>query len=237
MSLLDFDALTFDCYGTLIDWEAGILAAVEAHLPGVDRPADEILETFARFETEEEATDPKALYPEILKSVHRRLANVWRLETTPEQASAFGRSVAHWPAFPDSSEALQILGRHYKLVVLSNIDRRSFAFSQEKLGATFDHVFTAEDIGSYKPDPRNFEFLLDALAQQGIQKNRILHTAQSLFHDHVPAQQFGLATCWIDRRHNRPGWGATMPPPEAVETDFRFSSLGAMAKAVEDAAG
>ena len=113
---------------------------------------------------------------------------------------------------------------------------QSFAASQERLGIKFDHVFTAQDIGGYKPDPRNFDYLLERLAAEGIGKGRILHTAQSLFHDHVPASRLGLATCWIDRRHDRPGWGATMPPGQAVETDFRFTSLGAMAEAVVEAA-
>ena len=236
MSLLDYDTLTFDCYGTLIDWEAGILQAVTANLPGADRSADEVLETFARFESEEEAASPTTAYPEILARVYRRLAEEWSLEADERGAEVFGASVSDWPAFPDSAEALRILNRHYRLVVLSNIDRVSFRASERSLGVDFDFVFTAQDIGSYKPDPRNFDFMLDRLATEGVSRERILHTAQSLFHDHVPASRLGLATCWIDRRHENAGWGATMPPPEEVTTNYRFTSLAEMAAAVEAAA-
>lgn len=233
MSLLDYDTLTFDCYGTLIDWETGILQAVDAALPGAGRPADEVLETFARFESEEEAAVPTLPYPQILARVHRRLAAEWSLETNALSVEAFGASVAAWPAFPDSPDALQVLKRHYRLVILSNVDRRSFRASQARLGVGFDFIYTAQDIGSYKPDPRNFEFLLEKLAAEGISQDRILHTAQSLFHDHVPAARLGLATCWIDRRHQSPGWGATMAPPEEVKTTYRFAGLAEMAAAVE----
>lgn len=231
MPLLSYDTLTFDCYGTLIDWEAGLLRALAATLPGVERPAGEVLETFARFEAEEEAASPALPYPEILSRVHHRLAEEWCLERgNPE---AFGASVGDWPAFPDSRDALRILERHYRLVILSNVDRRSFASSQARLGVDFDFVFTAEDIGSYKPDPRNFAFLLDRLGAAGVGRERILHTAQSLFHDHQPAASLGLATCWIDRRHDLEGWGATPPPATEVAVDFRFRSLGEMAAAIE----
>ena len=233
MNLRDFDTLTFDCYGTLIDWETGLLRAVLAHLPGAARPDEEILETYARLEAEAEVETPSAPYPEILARVHGRLAETWGLAADAERAAAFGASVGEWPAFEDSAEALRVLKRHYRLVILSNIDRDSFRASEERLGVRFDHVFTAQEIGSYKPDPRNFEWMLGRLAEVGVEKERILHTAQSLYHDHVPASRLGLATCWIDRRHDRPGWGATPAPPGDVRVDFRFPSLAAMVGAVE----
>lgn len=237
MSLLDFDTLTFDCYGTLIDWEKGLLEAVRRHLPGAPGDEDVVLETFGRFESEEEKATPDLVYPEILARVHGRLAGEWGLEGTADQAQAFGASVPQWPAFDDSPGALAILKRHFRLVILSNVDRESFAASNRRLGVEFDHIFTAQDIGSYKPDPRNFDYALQYLAEAGVAKEKILHTAQSLFHDHAPASRIGLATCWIDRRHAKDGWGATKAPGAdfntQVDVDYRFESLAAMADAVE----
>ena len=141
----------------------------------------------------------------------------------------FGASVRTWPAFPDSGDALAYLKRHYRLAILSNVDRASFTQSNAKLGVTFDHIFTAEDIGSYKPDLRNFEYALARLREAGVEKRAVLHVAQSLFHDHVPAKLLGLASVWIDRRAGRPGAGAT--PPAAATPDWRFESLAEFAAA------
>lgn len=231
--LLDYDVLTFDCYGTLIDWESGLMAALLPWLERQGRKRDrtEILETFARFEAELELERPTALYPQILAAVHKRLAVEWGLESTDEEAASFGSSVPSWPPFEDSTAALRYLEQHYRLVILSNIDRQSFKASEKRLGVTFDTVFTAEEIGSYKPDRRNFAHMLRVLGKRGITPNRILHTAQSLFHDHVPAQKLGLATAWIDRRRGQQGWGATPPPPKGIQPDYHFSSLGEMVEA------
>ena len=232
-SLSDFDVLTFDCYGTLIDWETGILEALGPWLEGqgASRSPDVVLETFARHESALEAEHPSALYPEILAGVHRRLAAEWGLASSTEDAAAFGASVPDWPAFPDSVAALRELERYYRLVILSNIDRTSFAGSARRLGVDFHAVLTAEEIGSYKPDPRNFKTLIRELARRGTSRDKIMHTAQSLYHDHLPARRLGLATAWIDRRHGQDGWGATLPPGEEVPVDFRFTSLAEMAAA------
>ena len=124
-----------------------------------------------------------------------------------------------------------IPGRHYRLVILSNVDNESFSFSNRKLGVHFDAIFTAEDIGSYKPAPRNFEYMLDKLAGMGVTKGDILHTAESMFHDHAPANRIGLASCWIHRRHDKDGFGATMDPGETPHIDFRFTSMAEFAAA------
>ncbi len=116
-------------------------------------------------------------------------------------------------------------------MILSNVDRASFAATLPRLGVPFDAVFTAQDIGSYKPDPRNFAYLVDRLAAMGIAKTDILHTAQSLFHDHAPANAAGLASAWIDRRQDAAGWGATSPPPPGVRYDFRFPCMAGMVQA------
>ncbi|MEZ4606675.1 MAG: HAD hydrolase-like protein [Deinococcales bacterium] len=114
------------------------------------------------------------------------------------------------PTFPDSAEALSYLKQHYKLVILSNVDNESFAASNEKLGVDFDAIYTAQDIGSYKPSQGNFDYMLWHLRELGYGKEDILHTAESMFHDHQPANKSGLASCWIYRRHAQEGFGATM---------------------------
>jgi 2-haloacid dehalogenase len=232
MRLTDFRVLTFDCYGTLIDWESGIYVALRPLLArgGVSLERDEVLETFGRHEASQEKDTPRMRYSELLAAVHRRLADEWRLPASKEEERAFARSVPDWPAFPDSQDALAYLAQHYKLVILSNVDRESFKGSNARLGVTFDAIYTAEDIGSYKPDCRNFAYMLDRLKERGFGRDDILHTAQSLFHDHAPAKEFGLATAWIDRRHQQVGSGAT-PAVEGARYDFRFTSLAEMAQA------
>jgi len=171
------------------------------------------------------------VYSQLLAEVHRRLAKELNVTMSPAEHEQFGASIRDWPAFPDSPQVLSYLKQHYKLVILSNVDRTSFAGSNLRLGVEFDAIYTAQDIGSYKPNPANFRYMLDRLSKLGHPRSDILHTAQSLFHDHVPARQFGLATCWIDRRYDQPGWGATMAPPSQPVVDFHFPSLQAMADA------
>ncbi len=235
MELTDFDVLSFDCYGTLIDWESGIIAALEPLVARVNRPMsrEAVLQTFARHETEQEAATPGMPYAELLAVVHERLARHWDATPSATEARRFGGSVPEWPVFADSEPALRYLHNHYKLVILSNVDRESFRRSSVKLGVAFDAVYTAQDIGSYKPDPRNFAYLLDRMREQGIAPGRILHTAQSLFHDHVPGNAARLASAWIDRRHGLPGSGATLPADAKV--DFRFPSMAAMVQAHQNA--
>ncbi|HEY0717441.1 MAG TPA: HAD family hydrolase, partial [Streptosporangiaceae bacterium] len=152
-------------------------------------------------------------------------------QVTEEDAERLATSVPAWPAFGDSPGALAALARRYQLIILSNVDRISFAASKRRLGVTFTGILTAEDIGSYKPSPRNFEALLAEADHLGIPAGRLLHVAQSLFHDHVPAKQFGLPTVWINRRHDHPGWGATPEPPAGVTPDWEFPSMQAFAQA------
>ena len=238
MRLGDFRTLTFDCYGTLIDWETGI---VDALRPWLARHRAEIgretlLAAFARHESAQQAATPAMRYPELLAQVLRRMGEELGLPVSDAEAEAFGASVGDWPAFPDSAAALAHLAGHYRLVVLSNVDRASFARSAARLGDPFDAVYTAEEIGSYKPDPRNFAFMLDRLAAAGCARGEILHTAQSLFHDIRPAKAAGLASCWIDRGGGRAG-GATPVVDEPVTPDFRFPSLAAMVEAHRAATG
>ena len=229
MRLHDFKALTFDCYGTLIDWESGILAAFGPwrKRTGVAADDNRLLELFAEAESRIQAKQPTILYPEALALGLKRMGERLKAPPTEAEAEAFGQSVKDWPAFPDSAEALAYLKKHYKLVVLSNIDRNSFAHSNKKLGVTFDAVVTAQDAGSYKPALNHFKLGLETLAKMGVPKDKILHTAQSLFHDHVPGKKVGLTTMWINRRKGKSGGGATMPV-ESAKPDGEVPSMAAL---------
>jgi 2-haloacid dehalogenase len=233
MRLDDCDALSFDCYGTLIDWETGILGVLRpwADRNGLAVTDGELLASFARHESREETAEPAPLYPEVLRRTMADIARELGAAASGEDAAALGRSVPEWPAFPDSSAALAELRRRYRLVVLSNVDRSSFRASNDRLGVEFDAVVTAEDVGSYKPDARNFDRLLATVRGMGIEPDRLLHVAQSLYHDHVPAKRAGLRTVWIDRRRGAEGWGATPRPSEDVHPDAVFASLADFAAA------
>ena len=233
MKISAYKILTFDSYGTLIDWETGILEALAAwrrhHSLRVD-DAD-ILASFGRFEAAEQAANPKLVYPSILARVAAQIGAAFGAPLTTAEADAFGRSLAEWPAFGDSAGELGYLKQHFKLVVLSNVDRASFAVSNRKLGVEFDAIYTAQDIGSYKPNSENFIYLLNRLAEMGHNKSEILHVAQSLFHDHEPAKALGMTTVWIDRWAESNGSGATRRPDGTVEPDMRFESLAQFADA------
>ncbi len=237
MKLTDFKALTFDCYGTLIDWETGMFEGLKPLIGRLATPPtrNQVLEAHARHESAQQLQTPARIYRELLPIVYKRLAEEWGLPVSWEECLAYGQSVRNWPAFPDSAEALQYLKRHYKLVILSNVDNESFAASQAKLGVAFDAIYTAEDIGSYKPSERNFDYMLRNLATLGIRKGEILHTAESMFHDHAPANRHGLASCWIYRRYDQDGFGATMHPGDMPTYDFRFNSMAGLAKAHQEA--
>jgi len=237
-SLTDYKALTFDCYGTMIDWESGIWDALQPLIllnnrNDITRQVG--LQAFAITETEQEKQTPDMLYPQLLTKVHASLAKHFKLKTTLELDKAFGASVPHWPAFADSADALRILKKHFKLVILSNVNRDGFAASSKKLGVEFDAIYTAEDVGSYKPNPANFEYMLEKLkSDHGIEAGDILHTAQSMHHDHVPASQFNLSKAWVDRQNlqGSDNWGATAKVAELPEVDFRFTTLMEMATAL-----
>ncbi|ESY89198.1 MULTISPECIES: haloacid dehalogenase type II [unclassified Mesorhizobium] len=233
MKLTDFKALTFDCYGTLIDWESGMIDALKplTGRVGSGLSRDEILQAHARHESSQQNWTPQKRYSDLLAVVYKRLAEEWSVVTTPEECIAYGQSVKDWPAFADTAAALQYLKQHYKLVILSNVDNTSFSFSNRKLGVDFDAIYTAEDIGSYKPSPRNFDYMLEKLATLGIGDRQVLHTAESLFHDHAVTNRLGLKSCWIHRRHADQGFGATMHPGEMPKVDFRFDSMADLAKA------
>jgi 2-haloacid dehalogenase len=216
---LDFDrfeALTFDCYGTLIDWETGLLGAMrrvlDAH--GVSAGDDELLERYARHESALEA-GPYLRYRDVLARGLAAVGAELGITPTPDELAAFGGAVGDWPAFPDSADALARLQARFRLVVITNCDNDLFAASNKRLGVAFDAVVTAEQAGSYKPSHHNFELAFERVGRLGVPRERILHVAQSLYHDHVPAHELGMTTVWVNRRHAKDGSGAT-PPAEAA---------------------
>lgn len=237
MRLTDFKVLTFDCYGTLIDWESGMIEALRPLLSRVGRPLsrNEILEAHGFHESQQQAQTPHKAYNALLAVVFKRLAEQWGVSVSHEDCAAYGRSVGDWPAFADTPGALQYLKRFYKLVILSNVDNASFAASNKRLQVAFDAVITAEDAGCYKPSPKAFEYMLQRLGAglggMDVGEHDILHTAESLFHDHKTANDLGLASCWIQRRHNDEGFGATANPGAMPRYDFRFTSMAELAKA------
>jgi 2-haloacid dehalogenase len=227
MSTLDpgaFDALTFDCYGTLIDWEQGIVTALRAALgAAVGEAGDEdLLSAFGAVEHAAEV--PFKPYREVLGLCCDALAERYGAQVAPEARAAFAGSVEHWPAFPDSAAALARLHERYTLMPITNCDDDLFAFSAARLGNPFDGVVTAQQVGAYKPDERGFHVALERL---DLPRERVLHVAQSLFHDHVPAQRLGFRSVWVNRRGSRPGPGAT-PPAEATP-DFEVPDLRTLA--------
>jgi 2-haloalkanoic acid dehalogenase type II len=230
--LTDFKALSFDCYGTLIDWESGMVAALKPLTDRIARPLsrDEILQAHARHESEQQRQTPTRLYPQVLAVVYKRLAEQWGVTATVDECEAYGLSVRDWPPFPDTVGALRYLKNFYKLIILSNVDNRTFSFSNAKLEVDFDAIYTAEDIGAYKPADANFHYMVGHIGDLGLNANEVLHTAESMFHDHAPANRFGLANCWIYRRHAQEGFGATMNPGDAPTYDFCFNSMAELAE-------
>lgn len=233
MRLSDFKVLTFDCYGTLIDWEGGIIEALKPLTDRVKRELtrDEILEAHARQEFRHERQTPCKRYQELLPVVYRRLAEGWGVDASWEECVTYGQSVRNWRPFSDTTEALQYLKQHFKLVILSNVDNATFAASNARLGVAFDAVYTAEDVGSYKPADGNFLYMMELLQERGYGKRDILHTAESLFHDHEPANRHGLHSCRIFRRRGQQGNGAAMNPAAEPRYDFHFDTMGEMADA------
>lgn len=233
--LTDFKVLCFDVYGTLIDWESGALDNIRPMLGKsgkTNMDPKHILQVLHPLEGAEQREHPDWKYSDTLTSVLPKVFEKLGLEKPSEEESrAFGASVGSWPAFPDTVEALKRLSKVYKLVVLSNVDNKSFRESNARglEGFTFDAVYTAEDIGSYKPTLKNFEYMLAHVKDEfGVEKHEVLQTAQSQFHDHHPAKDMGMKSCWIYRP------GATMGNRDDPVYDWKFDTLGEMADAVEE---
>ncbi len=237
LDLTKFKALSFDCYGTLIDWEAGIAAVLVAWAreQGLGLSGEDLLLAYADNEAAVERETPTALYPDVLAAAVRRTGGRLGRPVSDQWAQRLATSVPDWLAFPDSADALARLANHYQLIIVSNVHRDGFAASNQRLHGEFAAIITAEDVGAYKPAGNHFRALGTTLARLGVDRSELLHVAQSLFHDHVPAKREGLASVWINRRHDRPGWGATPQPTEQWTYDLAFNSMADFAHAVDQA--
>ncbi|KAL3453180.1 HAD-like domain-containing protein [Aspergillus insuetus] len=237
-SLKSYKLLTFDVYGTLVDWEGGIISALQPALSKPQSPSqqktftkEELLHAYHTLEKSQQEKTPDMLYSDVLATVHAPLLE--KLGLTPpteEESRVFGESIGSWPAFGDTVAALWELKKHYRLVVLSNVDRQSFAKTNagSLQGFPFDLIITAQDVGSYKPDLRNFEYMLDAVEREfGVKREEVLQTAQSQYHDHHPAKKVGIKSVWIERP------GAVMGNLEENIYDWKFETLGDMADALK----
>ncbi len=236
--MLDFQqysVLTFDCYGTLIDWERGIVTALRPVLErhGLSLSDDEVLEVFGEQESPIQSGE-FLRYRDVLTLVMDGVAERFGITLSPDERTALAESVGDWPPFPDTVEALQDLARTFKLVIISNVDDDLFAQSAKHLKVDFADVITAEQVGSYKPNRRNFEVALDRLGRIGASADQVLHVAQSLFHDIEPANEIGLTTVWVNRRHDRPGFGAT--PAATAQPDLEVPDLATLARLVRESA-
>lgn len=227
MDLDRFEAITFDCYGTLIDWERGILAALRPILTshGVTGVADDqLLERFGRLEAEAERGTFRP-YRRVLGQVLTALGRDLGFRPGPEQVGGFVGSVGRWAPFPDTVDSLRVLADRFRLAVISNVDDDLFAGSARQLGVDFAAVVTAEQVRSYKPAPAHFREVLHRL---DLPSERVLHVAQSLYHDIAPARHLGWTTVWVNRRAGKPGGGATAPA-EATP-DLELPDLASLAE-------
>jgi 2-haloacid dehalogenase len=232
MDFNNFTTVSFDCYGTLIDWEAGILPVLRALLAGHGQslPDASILELYGEFEAEAES-GPYQSYRDVLQSVVRGFAGHFHFDATSAEIRSLHESVPGWPPFPDTVSALRNLQKRYKLVVISNIDDNLFAETRKRLDVDFDAVITAEQARSYKPSLNNFRIALRTLA---VSPDRLLHAAQSVYHDIVPARSLGIATVWVNRRSARPGIGAVRDsrgPASDKRADLEVPDLASLAAA------
>lgn len=232
LDLSVYEVLTFDCYGTLVDWESGIAKALGALLShhGVELDRERLLELYAEFEPAAQAGDFKP-YRKVLATVVDRFGERLGFEPTPSERASLAASLGDWPVFPDTRAALTKLAQYYRLAVLSNIDDDLFALTQARLGIRFDAVITAQQVGSYKPAPGHFHAAFEQLAA----REEILHVAQSLFHDVAVARELGISTVWVNRRRATPGSrgsdsGAT--PPSTARPDLEVPDLASLAALV-----
>jgi len=223
-----FEVMTFDCYGTLIDWETGIWRALEVIFENhrTDMAAEKALELYGELESEAERGRYQK-YRNVLRIVLKGLCSRVGILPTEAELKDFPESVKDWPAFPDSVLSLQALKKKYKLAIISNIDDDLFTFSAQRLSVQFDWIITAQQAKSYKPSLNNFHLAMERI---GLPQDKVLHVAQSLYHDIVPAKTLGLSTVWVNRRHNKKGWGAT--PAAKAQPDLELPDLQTLAQKI-----
>lgn len=220
----DVEFLSFDCYGTLIDWEAGIVAALGQLLARHDIALSdhEMLALYAEIEPDQQESEFRP-YREILGSVVDAVGERLGFTPDPSERASLADSIAEWRPFPDTVEALRALGRRFELVIISNIDDDLFAHSAEQLGVRFDHVITAQQSRAYKPSHASFRL---AFERMGRGPDGVLHVAQSLYHDIAPANELGLRSVWVNRRAASHGSGAT--PRSTAQPDMEVHDLATL---------
>jgi 2-haloacid dehalogenase len=225
IDLSQFKVLTFDCYGTLIDWDSGICDLVQPWLREMDSPVppDLVVSTFALMQAKHQQTRPTLPYPEVLRRSWRDIEEQFGWSENSVQADEFARSVPYWRPFADTVESLHYLSRHFDLAILSNVDNASLAGTLRMLDVPFLFTVTAEDVRSYKPEQPHFDAAMRELSQRGISKQKLLHVAQSKHHDITPGNRLGLTTVWVNRRHGKRGTGATLAA--TAEPDLTVNSL------------
>ncbi len=227
--LTDKKILTFDCYGTLIDWETGILNSLNACFSACGLTDEDILNLFAQTEHKIQNENSKMKYEDVLRAVIKKMGASLSINIPEEKTVDFGLSVRKWTAFPDTITALQKLSTRFKLIIVSNVDNESIAATKNQLNIDFYRTYTAEDIGTYKPDLKVFNYVFNQLEKEGYYKNEILHIAESLYHDHVPAKKLGLDSVWINRRFSKSGNGATPKVKKKWEPKYQFKDLASFA--------
>jgi 2-haloacid dehalogenase len=235
MPLENKKVLTFDCYGTLIDWEQGIVDAMQPILLANDvhLSDEEILIDFGQTEHVVQAAAPDMLYSHVLQQVMYHFGKKYGFNPTHTEAESFSSSIKYWKPFPDTVLALKKLSKEFKLIIVSNIDNVSISATVEQLDVEFYRTFTAQEIGAYKPDEKVFSYVFEKLSREGIQKDDILHVAESLFHDHVPAGNLHLDSVWINRRYDKMNPGATPAVDASYIPDLQFNNLHDFAVWVE----
>lgn len=239
-------ALSFDIYGTLIDWENGIAQSARATALGPYLPKDhkQFLLDIERFDTTVQKEHPSMRQSDVIAEGLRRYAKELKVvednkltqHQVDEACKEYGTRIPTYPAFSDTVEAMQRLAKHFKLMPLSNVDRQSFgqSLAGPLKGVHFDAIYVAEDIGSYKPDLKNFHYLLEHVKSDfGLEKDQLCHVAQSLFHDHRPAKQMGIQSVWVDRKGFMGGLGRSKD--ENFGYKLKVDSLGELADIVEKA--
>ena len=236
MRFSDFDTLTLDVVGTLIDFETGILEWFEPTLRrhGMAKTDAEILTTFAAFEDRYQRETPEKPFTEMLPLIYRDMASEWGVGFRDEDAESFRDSIRSWPPFPDTVEALEELGTRYRLVAVTNADAWALEHMSANMGDPFQEKVTCDEVGVNKPSPGVFEYVLDKLAPAGVEKKDILHTAQSQYHDIAPASALGFATMWIERRHGKGGFGATPRPKQIATPTFHATSMADFVRQVRE---
>jgi len=230
LDFAQFRVLTFDCFGTLINWETGILDTLRTWLlrHGVTRTDNQILEMYAGFEARAES-GAYMPYAQVLREVVRGFRERFNIAPNYEETDCLLRTLPEWRPFPDTVPALRWLKERYALGIISNTDEDLFSHAARQLEIKFDWVITSQQAHSYKPAVRSFEMALELI---GKPREQVLHVAQSLYHDIVPAKRLGLATAWVNRRPGMEGHGATLPA--VVEPDLEVRDMAALVELMQN---